>query len=234
MKVNRFHIYLALVAVCTGFLVSYSYQFTQDNEDTSLRTTSEWLQEDMLREKLNEVQKENAQYEQHLRELQQQISVKETQISEVQVDVSAIQHELEDLRLISGLSEGSGPGVVVTLEDSAFASEAMNPNDYIIHDRDVRRVVNELFASGAEGMSINGQRITHLTSIRCVGPTIIVNGVTSSAPFQITAIGDPEVLNQGLLLPGGVADGFKMRGITIKIEKNEHLTVPAYIGDFVS
>lgn len=234
MKINRFHIYLALVTVCTGFLISYSYQFTQENEDANQLLTSEWLQEDLLREKLNEVKKENGLYEQHLRELQQQIAIKEAEISEVQVDVGAIQHELEDLRLITGLSEGKGPGVVVTLDDSLYASDALNPNDYIVHDRDVRRVVNELFASGAEGISINGQRLTHLTSIRCVGPTIIVNGVTSSAPFQITAIGDPEVLNQGLHLPGGVADSLNMRGVSLLIEKHEELLLPAFIGDFQS
>ncbi|GAA0364663.1 DUF881 domain-containing protein [Bacillus horti] len=232
MKVRSKHVYLTLVALCAGFLISFSYQYTQDQGDTSYRSTLEWVQEDQLREKHNEVRKENSLYEQYLRELQQQISVKEAEMSEAQTDLSAIQHELEMLRLMAGLSEGAGPGITVSLEDSSFAADSHNPNDYIVHEQDVRRVVNELFASGAEGLSINGQRVTHLTNIRCVGPTIIVNGVKSSAPFQITAIGDQETLNQGLLLPGGVADSLRGWGITVKIEKHESLLLPAFIGKF--
>ena len=48
--------------------------------------------------------------------------------------------------------------------------------------------------SGAEAISINGQRIVARTEIRCVGPVITVNGTRIAPPIKIQAIDDPNVL----------------------------------------
>ncbi len=79
----------------------------------------------------------------------------------------------------------------------AFESERL-----IVHDYDLQLVVNELTASGAEAIAINGQRVISRTAIRCVGPTIMVNNVPIVPPFEILAVGDPGTLAGGLLLGG--------------------------------
>lgn len=225
------HVYLTIVFLCAGYLLSFSYHYTQSIEDQGIKNPAQWEKEDQLRDKIFQVNMENTELEQQLRELQQRVSEKEEEMSYIQDEVASIHKELETYRLLSGLIEAQGEGIIITMEDNSYASDAQNPNDYIIHEQDVRRVVNELYAAGAEGISINDQRLIHSTAIRCVGPTIIVNNVKSAAPFQINAIGDTNTLYQALLMPGGVVDALKNWGITVKIEKSNQIVLPAYLGE---
>ncbi len=48
--------------------------------------------------------------------------------------------------------------------------------------------------SGAEAISINDERIVNDTSIICSGNVIRVNDKKVSSPFEIKAIGSPELL----------------------------------------
>lgn len=231
-RVNKLHVYLTLVFLCSGYLIAFAYNYTQENEEQGIKSYLQWEKEDQLRERILEVSEENRQREQQLRELQIRVSEIEEEMSVMQSELHASKKELETYRLVAGIIEAQGHGVIVTLEDSEYANDAQNPSDFIIHEQDVRRVVNELFAAGAEGISINDQRIIHSTAIRCVGPTIIVNNVKSTAPFQIKAIGEHDILYKSLLLPGGVVDTLQIFGISIKTEKSDELVLPAYIGEF--
>ena len=67
-------------------------------------------------------------------------------------------------------------------------------SENIIHDQDVLRVVNELWASGAEAISINNIRLGPNSSVRCVGPVVNVNGAKVASPIKIRAIGDQDTL----------------------------------------
>ena len=78
----------------------------------------------------------------------------------------------------------------MTLKDADYDPIEQNPNDYIVHESHIFRVVNELRISGAQGIAINGQRITSNSYIKCTGPVITIDGRTFPAPFVIEAIGD--------------------------------------------
>ncbi|MDQ0339225.1 uncharacterized protein YlxW (UPF0749 family) [Caldalkalibacillus uzonensis] len=234
IKVTRLHLLLTVVLLCAGYLLAYSYNYTkefgQEQADVS-QSMTQWEIEDQLREKLIQAQKENMQLEERLTELQHLVSEKEEQMSLLENELEGTYIELESYRLLAGLLEAKGPGVIVTLEDKDYIGETGDPDDYIVHEQDVRGVINELFAAGAEGVSINGQRFVHTTAIRCVGPTIIVNGVKSAAPFEIAAVGDPEVLYRALHLPGGYVELLQSWGITVKVEKQDEIILPAFIGE---
>ena len=232
MKVKKLHVYLTIVFLAAGYLLAFSYDFTKSNVDKSFKSSQQWEKEDQLRERILEVQRENTELEKHFRDLQQKVSEKEKEVSLTQKNTSTIQKDLEAFRLMTGLIEATGEGLVIIMEDSAYASDAQNPNDFIVHEQDVRNVVNELFAAGAEGISINDQRLIHSSAIRCVGPTIIVNNTKSAAPFEIKAVGNATTLYQALHLPGGVIDTLTSWGITIKVEKSNEIRLPAYLGEF--
>jgi len=151
----------------------------------------------------------------------------------------------EDLRkanVLAGTTPVTGPGVVVTLRDSdraktkpADISEsdwAEISKEFYIHDRDIRDVVNELKAAGAEAVSVNDQRITTTSPVRCVGPVVLVNNVpTAGSPVRIMAVGDPDALLSGLLMAKGVLDGFKMVDpAMVQVDRMENMTLPAYAG----
>ena len=85
------------------------------------------------------------------------------------------------------------------------------------------RVVNELRISGAQGLAINGQRITSNSYIKCTGPVITVDGRTFPAPFVIEAIGDADVLSSSLYLKGGVIDGLIRDNIVVTTEQSKEI-----------
>ncbi|MCX6340951.1 MAG: DUF881 domain-containing protein, partial [Fimbriimonadales bacterium] len=79
---------------------------------------------------------------------------------------AALNTQLQDYKAYAGLTELEGEGVQVTLRDNPTAGPMPAEPD-LIHDFDLLKVTNELFSAGAEGISINGQRLTTNSSIRC-------------------------------------------------------------------
>lgn len=139
---------------------------------------------------------------------------------------------LQNTKLVAALSPVKGPGVSITLTD---APKSPTPDgvtlDQIIHDIDVLKVINELWASGAEAISVNNHRIGPTTAIRCVGPTIQIGGVPIAAPIVIRAIGNPEVLEGGMQLPGGVLEEIRSTDPNmVKVERMKEMSVPAFSG----
>lgn len=138
---------------------------------------------------------------------------------------------LQDLKSFAGLTEVKGPGVVVTLSDSQKASFGGPMQNNIIHDVDVVRVVNELYASGAEAVSVNNHRAGPTTSYRCVGTTILVDGIRIASPVVIRAIGDSPTLYGAMTIPDGSLDQIKQTDPSmVNIEKVNSVTMPAYAG----
>lgn len=143
-----------------------------------------------------------------------------------------LQRVIDENKMIAGTVEVHGPGIVVQLQDSPKRPAEGRPDvmsDYIVHDRDIRDVVNELFAAGAEAISVNGQRLIACSSIRCVGPVVLVNTTQVGAPFIIKAIGKPETLESGLKVPGGIYDDLYAWDM-IQITRETDLRIPAYTG----
>jgi len=145
---------------------------------------------------------------------------------------SEMKDELEKAKVEAGISELTGPGVEVTLNDSNISPRpGENPNLYVLHDEDVLRVLNEIKAAGAEAISINGQRLLATTEVRCTGPTIVLNKNKRLAPpYIITAIGNPDTLESSLKMKGGVAEALQFWGIQVSVKKMPQVTVPSYSG----
>ncbi len=137
----------------------------------------------------------------------------------------------ENLKLQACLLPLEGTGLIIKMDDSnKEAKVGENPNLYIIHDDDLLRVINELRAAGAEALSINGQRLIDTSEIRCAGPTLSVNNVRSSAPYEIHAIGDKDTLENAIKMRGGVAETLKVWGIHLEVESSDNVYIPPYKG----
>jgi uncharacterized protein YlxW (UPF0749 family) len=101
----------------------------------------------------------------------------------------------------SGFTPLKGPGLRVTLDDAPHTGDyprGARPDDLVVHESDVQAVVNALWAGGALGMQIMDQRVISTSAVRCVGNTLILQGVVYSPPFRITAVGDPARLRAAL------------------------------------
>lgn len=122
---------------------------------------------------------------------------------------AVLNDSLQEMKKFSGVTEVEGPGLTITLRDSTDETLPGTPEDRIIHDGDVLRVVNELWASGAEAIEVNGHRVVMNTSFRCVGPVIHVEGVPIASPVMVRVIGDTKTLEGAIRMPGGILDELK-------------------------
>ncbi|RNB91143.1 DUF881 domain-containing protein [Brevibacillus fluminis] len=229
MKVRKFHVYLTFVTICTGFLIAYSIELTQLR--TQARQNDQQVQQEtQLTERIIAEKEQNRKLEQQMIDLQRQVAKREEAMAKRQSAAANILGQLEAARMMAGVVPVQGPGLVVTLKDNQNAASSRDISNYIVHEQDVRLVVNELRAAGAEAISINGQRLVANSAIRCVGPTIIVNGIKSAAPFVITAIGEPITLDSALNLPGGVLQTLD-EFVHIEVAKKDMVQLPAFVGD---
>lgn len=125
-----------------------------------------------------------------------------------------------------------GPGVTITLTDAPPGPipENATVNDLVIHQQDIENVMNALWAGEAEAMSVQGQRITNRSIIRCIGNVIFVDGVSYSPPYVISAIGDPERLS-AVVENDRAIQNYQAHvvayGLGWKLETNDELHMPA-------
>ena len=146
--------------------------------------------------------------------------------------LTEIENQIQQGNKIIGLTEVKGPGVIVTLKDAPVTTGTTyigDPNDLVVHDVDVLSVVNALFNSGAEAVSVNEQRVVPTTSIICGGNIVDINGERIGAPFVIKAIGLPEYLSN-IAMEGGYLDRLNGYGIVTKLEQSNSITIPKYSG----
>jgi uncharacterized protein YlxW (UPF0749 family) len=101
----------------------------------------------------------------------------------------------------TGLTALEGPGIRVTLKDAPATLDApdnVDPNLLVVHQQDIQAFVNALWAGGAEAVTLQGQRLISTTGIKCVGPTVVLDGVPYSPPYVIEAIGDVGAMNTAI------------------------------------
>ena len=226
MKANR--VVLSLVFLILGFLVSFSYQATKNSKETVL-TDREWQRTVKLRQELNELETHNLELQNQLFEKQAEILAIEKEMAEEEGMLSSYAEEIENLRLMLGKIKVRGQGISVTLDDGEYDPQSGDINSFIVHEHHVFKVVNELYISGAEAIAINGKRLTKNSYIVCNGPVITVDGEQFPAPFVITAVGDPDVLNKALNMQGGVVDQLVSDNIIVKIAKLESVEMDPVI-----
>jgi uncharacterized protein YlxW (UPF0749 family) len=108
-----------------------------------------------------------------------------------------------------------------------------NPSSYIVLVDDLRDIVTALWASGAEAISINGQRLVATSSIYGVGASVLVNTAFLAPPFRIEAIGSDGLLDRFQSHPaflGRVAQRIEFFGLEFASQVATDLELPPFIG----
>lgn len=137
--------------------------------------------------------------------------------------------EVAYYKLISGNTAVHGEGVVVYVDDGTRdLYEGEDPNSVLVHDMDILTIINDLNRSGAEVLSVNGQRILNDTSISCSGYTIRINNQFFARPFEIRAIGDSKRMAAVLIGPEGSGTLLQDYGVIFKVTIKDDLTIPKY------
>lgn len=148
---------------------------------------------------------------------------------------SDLQKQLKVINALVGTIDVKGKGVIITVADNQnVKSDTIgvldNISNYLIHDKDLLTLVNELKNAGAEAISINGERIINTTAITCDGNVILINGNKVSSPFEIKAIGSQEAILGGIQRPGGYLEELSRFGLLTSVEKNDKIEIYKYNG----
>ena len=216
LPIRQGRVAIAMVCAVLGFMLAVQFRTTQD-----IKSTVPFQRIEDLSQRLLQTEKER---DSLLDELE---SLKRSAGKEV------VNKEMQKLKMAAGSMAVSGQGVVIIIDDSKKQSKTgENPNLYLIHDDDILKVINELWAAGAEAVAINEQRLIATSEIRCAGPTLSVNNTRSSPPYEILAIGDPKSLENSLKMRGGVVETLQFWGIQVQIKKLDHIVVPGYKGAY--
>ena len=230
MKDHKVQIITGIVVFILTFLIALQFKSVTVNNQQSLQQN---LRVDEL---LGELKKERD----ASADLKKQIEAYQNDIAQYRLDAEQsdgyskfLSEQLKRAELMACFVDVKGPGITISLSDlgkRTNSNSVLVGNETLIHDEDLRRVINELCAAGAEAICVNGSRIISTSAIRCVGPTILVNDTKMAPPYIIKAIGKADQLEAAMKLNGGVIDNLKVWGFTISISKSNELTIPKYSG----
>lgn len=229
---TRTHVAIALVALTTAFAVTLQLR-TERETRRVLGVPSPRLAE--LAYTMQREEQHRTALEGEVTSLRQHLATLADAAATDQQGLRRMNDDLNAYRFLAGLTGVEGPGVVVELADNPrVLKPGENPNDLLVHYTDLARVVNDLWAAGAEAIAINGERFVATTGIECVGTTILVNQRRMTPPFRIEAIGDPRGLASEAGRPGAGLDMLRAFGFPVKIASAQRIELPPYRGSIAS
>jgi uncharacterized protein YlxW (UPF0749 family) len=215
---------LALLSVVFGLLIAAQWK------SPPTRVTDPVAPYASLKETRESLYADQGQLKQEIKSLQASIEKAQNESEDTALSKSEIS-SLNISKARAGLTKLNGRGIIITLDDS---KNIVPSEDSIVHAGDLRDLVNLLWGSGAEAISVNGQRVVINTAIDCIVNTIMVNNVRLSAPFSVEAIGQQDQLFSRITNPTNLENLYKRRasGLIFNTEKNNDITVPVFDGSF--
>lgn len=213
---------IAIVSLILGIMLAVQFKTTASNNSAQLPTRVE----DVAQE-LNSVTQERDALAEEVISLREKLG----NVRKNDEAMADLQDELQKTSMAAGTMAVEGPGIILTVNDIPRKIQAgEDPNDSIVHDSDLFTLVNDLKASGAEAISINDQRITAMSEIRCASTLILINTRRVGPPFVIKATGNPDMLESGVNISGGWLSFMKQWGYQINLQKSEKVLIPGYKG----
>ena len=188
-----------------------------------------------IQQTITRLETEQTQLKKQIAELRAQAETEQQQVSKSQTAAASLSAALNAQRAFAGTVPLEGSGVEIVLDDSSMPRISPNddPDNYLVHEYQIRDVANVLWGAGAAGIAVNGERFVNSTSVYCVGSTILINDTRTSPPYHIIAVGNPTAIQQALRDSANLSD-LKARvttyGLVMKVEKVGSFTLPVFDG----
>ena len=178
-----------LYTIVTIITVSIIFIQVRTVEETDLKGIKILKDTELRTEILNEKTK-NREYTKSIEELEKKIEQYKKSETTGEKVPEVLEKELEETRLRLGLIDVYGQGITITLRDNEST---------VISANDILTLVNQLIISGAEAVSINGNRFMNNTEIVAVNSKdILINSKKITSPYRILAIGNKKNLESGI------------------------------------
>jgi uncharacterized protein YlxW (UPF0749 family) len=219
---------LGVALMALGFLVAAQIA----SEGPRVRYTSQ--ERTPLVETALELQQDQEKLKQQVLDLRNEIQQLEASGQGGAAVTQDLNAQLQDARIAAGLAAMKGPGLVIQLTDSTVAVPPdANGRDYLVSGQDVLTVVEELWLAGAEGVAVNGERVTVATAVVDIGGSVLVNSAYLAPPYQVSAIGPGDMFDKLTHSPGFV-DFIRARseafGVGVGYATSDSVILPAYAG----
>lgn len=228
---NKKKISLILGIMC--LLLTYGIAIQIKTTNNMGTTTSTNATENKLRDSVLKAKEKYDNLYNNLEEAERKLEEERTNATQNNGELTELENSIKEEKKAAGLSEVTGDGLEITLNDNQKISASSylgDPNELLVHYTDVIRVINELKNAGAQAISVNDQRIVTTSSIECDGTVITVNGEKIGMPIKIKAIGLQERLINIDRQNGYVMILRERYGIVADVEKKENITIPKYTG----
>ena len=229
IKVNKEKLVMAITIgiACFALMLVMFMQFkvVKQTDITAIETMRESelkLELSNWREKYNEI---NEKYNEVSAKIEE---YKNERVSDEKT-AQLLESELQQLNEALGKTELEGEGIVIQIIDKEGAK--LEDDTYVkrVVAEDLILIINELFASGAEAISINGHRIISNSSIVDIGTEFIkVNGERILSPYVINAIGNPDYLKSAVSGKGGQVDSLKELGHETSVDTSKKIKIEKY------
>lgn len=215
---------IGVICLIVGIAASFQYKYFRSEYHKNPG------QIDKLKQELKALREERASLNEQLESVQQQLGEISGAASKESVIVKNLTDDLNRYRAFVGLTKLSGPGLIITLDNPASEQNYSGEKNLAYDYRLILDLMNELYSSGAEAVSINEQRIINNSEIRLAGRQLNVNMIPLAPPFVVKVIGDYETLNGAIMQRFGVISGIRKQGYYAEVKKMEELEILPYKG----
>ena len=180
---------------------------------------------------LNQVKQEREMLLDELNTLEEKVKHYESDAANEDSVLQEKLRETEKYRMAAGVTDVSGPGIVVTIDDPEV-QPGVKKDSVITYNYELLLVlVNKIREADAEAISINGQRITAYTEISLAGNNVNINGVATAPPYEVKAIGNASTLESTLSIRYGILYSMQNEyGLKVSLAKKDKVEIPRYSG----
>jgi uncharacterized protein YlxW (UPF0749 family) len=202
---------VGLLCALLGFAVVLQVQRTASGDALATARPDDLVQIlDGLQRREDDLNVEIAELQDTLGRLQRSGASSEEALAEAE-------RQAEALGILTGTVPATGPGVSIVIEDP----DRRVPPEVLLD------AIQELRNAGAEAFQVGDVRIGVDSAFTGSGGAITLDGVPLTAPYTITAIGDPPTLAAALAIPGGVFDTVRRAGGSMEVAQSEAVVIDA-------
>ena len=195
------YVLLAATALAFGFLFA-----TQVRAQLILPSNRVARNEALLRT-ARDLEGKNTGYRTRIGDLRSQVAQLEANASRQSDAVRQEHGEVADLKAHAGLTPLHGPGITVTLANGVPGPDVSDKTGYLVNFQDLQDVVNLLYQGGAEGVAVNGRRLSPMTGFRSSGGNVVIDqGPPLHSPFSLIAVGNRSEMERLLGDPSSLGD----------------------------